>query len=121
MNSSSSGSGSAPNSARSGSSESSGYHSRLYMERLSTRRKEVSSTSLTKAPSRSSSSLTSHEADFQAWKKRKEYKPFNSSTRYIIYFLKNNPITIIFTRPSLTQRSAYSQRQNHQILPTSNP
>ena len=81
MSSSSSGSGSAPNSARSGSSESSGYHSRQALERLSTRRKEVPSTSLTKTPSRSSSSLTSHEADFQAWKRRKEYKPFNTSTR----------------------------------------
>ena len=81
MISSSSGSGSAPNSARSGSSESSGYHSRQALERLSTRKKPVSSTSLSKAPSRSTSSLTSHEADFQAWKRRKEYKPFSSSTR----------------------------------------
>ena len=59
LSSSISGSGSAPNSARSGSSESSGYHSRQALERFSTRRKEVSSTSLTKTPSRSSSSLTS--------------------------------------------------------------
>ena len=78
MSSSSSGSGSAPNSARSGSS---GYQSRQNVERLSTRRKQMSSTSLTKASSRSNSCLTSHEADFQAWKRRKEYKPFSSSTR----------------------------------------
>ena len=69
---------SAPNSAR---SESSGYQSRLEAGIFSTRRKPLSSSSLSKTPSRSNSSLTSYEADFQAWKRRKEYKPFNSSLR----------------------------------------
>ena len=69
---------SVPNSAR---SESSGYQSRLEAGIFSTRRKPLSSSSLSKTPSRSNSSLTSHEADFQAWKRRKEYKPFNSSLR----------------------------------------
>jgi len=67
-----------PTSAR---SESSGYNSRQETGRLSTRKKQVSQATLSKGPSRSSSSLTSREADFQAWKRRKEYKPFNSSSR----------------------------------------
>merc|ERR1719334_1081316 len=83
----SSGSDSAPNSARSGSSESSGYHSRQDVSRLSTRRKETvtisSSSSLNRNQNRSNSSLTSHEADFQAWRRRKEYKPFSLTTRKI--------------------------------------
>ena len=81
MSSNISSSSSAPNSARSGSSESSGYHSRQDVGRFSTRRKPVSLSSLSKAPSRSNSSLTSHEAEFQAWKRRKEYKPSNSAAR----------------------------------------
>ena len=82
INSNSSSSGSAPDSARSGSSESSGYHSRQDVGRWSTRKKPGPSTSLSKAPSRSNSSLTAHEAEFQAWKKRKDYKPTKSSSRY---------------------------------------
>ena len=46
-------SGSAPNSARSGSSESSGYHSKQDVARLSTKRKPMSSSSLSIAHSRS--------------------------------------------------------------------
>ena len=82
FNSSDNTNGSGPNTAneRSGSSASSGYHSRLDVGRLSTRRKQVTS-SLSKTPSRSNSSLTSHEADFQAWKRRTEYKPINLSAR----------------------------------------
>merc|ERR1719158_2128884 len=60
---------SAPSSARSASSESSGYHSRAGS---ATQPK----TGLTKsAPSRSISSLTSKEAEFQAWRRRKNYRP----------------------------------------------
>ena len=81
ISSKNSGSSSTPNSARSGSSESSGYHSIKDVERLSARRKPVASSSLSQAPSRSNSSLTSHEVEFQAWKRRKEYKPTNASER----------------------------------------
>ena len=73
-------SGSGPSSAWPGSSASPGYQSRLDVGRLSTRNKQVTS-SLSKTPCRSNSSLTSHEADFQAWKRRKEYKPFTASER----------------------------------------
>eukprot|EP00092_Neocalanus_flemingeri_P011503 GFUD01012397.1.p1 GENE.GFUD01012397.1~~GFUD01012397.1.p1 ORF type:complete len:537 (+),score=171.63 GFUD01012397.1:46-1656(+) len=104
MGSTSSRSGSAPNSARSGSSESSGYQSRQDAGRLSIRRKPVSSSSLSKAPSKSTSSLTSNEAEFQAWKRRKEYKPSNSTAR-----------------PAPAPTSIYSQRGSSPKPPSKQP
>ena len=74
-------SGSAPNSAKSGLSESSGYHTKQDVGRWSTWRKPGTSSSLSKAPNRSNSSLTSHEAEFQTWKKSKEYEHTNSKSR----------------------------------------
>ena len=74
-------SGSAPNSAKSGSSESSVNHNKQDVGRWSTRRKPGDSSSLSKAPNRSNSSLTSHEAEFQTWKKSKEYEHTNSKSR----------------------------------------
>jgi len=65
---------SAPSSARSASSESSGYHSRAASA-------SQPKTGLTKsAPSRSISSLTSKEAEFQAWRRRKNYRPGQMSS-----------------------------------------
>merc|ERR550517_2258963 len=65
---------SAPSSARSVSSESSGYHSRAASA-------SQPKTGLTKsAPSRSISSLTSKEAEFQAWRRRKNYRPGHPSS-----------------------------------------
>jgi len=95
---------SAPSSAKSRSSESSGYISRSADSRADKLRKEArpSSTSTTPRASnplrrlahtnssssvkaqqsnRSSSSLTSKEAEFQAWKRRKNYDPIKSASR----------------------------------------
>jgi len=90
--------GSAPNSAVSRSSDSSGYLSRTDTSRQSGRGKATStggsrpaplrklvhtgsSSSLKMQASRSSSSLTSKEAEFQAWKRRKNYDPMKAAGR----------------------------------------
>jgi len=90
--------GSAPSSAVSRSSDSSGYLSReggrgsrvgsagASQSRTSTAplRKLVhtaSSSSLKNQSSRSSSSLTSREAEFQAWKRRKDYDPLAAARK----------------------------------------
>ena len=86
---------SAPNSAKSRSSESSGYLSRSGEKSKQSGGRETStgptplrklahtnSTSSLKVQSnRSSSSLTSKEAEFQAWKRRKNYDPQKSASR----------------------------------------
>ena len=88
------------NSAKSRSSESSGYMSRSGENSKQSSRREASgfiartaptplrklahnnSTSSLKVQSnRSSSSLTSKEAEFQAWKRRKNYNPLKSASR----------------------------------------
>ena len=92
---------SAPTSAKSRSSESSGYISRRGEKSKTFVREETSSytartppvpvrklahtnstSSLKVQSNRSSSSLTSKEAEFQAWKRRKNYNPLKSATRY---------------------------------------
>ena len=91
---------SAPNSAKSRSSESSGYMSRSGEKSKRPTGREASSYAATTAPTplrklahtnstsslkvqsnRSSSSLTSKEAEFQAWKRRKNYDPLKSASR----------------------------------------
>merc|ERR1719431_2394761 len=91
---------SAPNSAKSRSSESSGYMSRSGEKSKRSAGREASSYTARTAPTplrklahtnstsslkvqsnRSSSSLTSKEAEFQAWKRRKNYDPLKSASR----------------------------------------
>ena len=91
---------SAPNSAKSRSSESSGYMSRSGENSKQSSRREAlgftartaptplrklahnnSTSSLKVQSNRSSSSLTSKEAEFQAWKRRKNYNPLKSASR----------------------------------------
>ena len=85
-----------PASAKSRSSESSGYISKseekgkrvegqdTYITQVSLRKlAHTNSTSSLKVQSnRSSSCLTSKEAEFQAWKRRKNYSPLKSASRY---------------------------------------
>ena len=86
---------SAPNSAKYRSSESSGYLSRSGEKSKQSDGRETSTTptplrklahtnstsSLKVQSNRSSSSLTSKEAEFQAWKRRKNYDPLKSASR----------------------------------------
>lgn len=91
---------SAPNSAKSRSSESSGYMSRSGEKSKRSAGREAASFTARTAPTplrklahtnstsslkvqsnRSSSSLTSKEAEFQAWKRRKNYDPLKSASR----------------------------------------
>ena len=93
---------SAPNSAKSRSSESSGYLSKNGEGSKRSVGREVTSYTARTAPvnmrklahtnstsslkvqsNRSSSSLTSKEAEFQAWKRRKNYDPLKSASRYL--------------------------------------
>ena len=107
---------SGPSSAKSRSSESSGYMSRSGEKSKRSVARESSNYAARSAPNplrklahtnstsslkvqsnRSSSSLTSKEAEFQAWKRRKNYDPLKSATRYllaILYELFNNFCTI---------------------------
>lgn len=70
---------SGPSSARSVSSESSGYQSRVGHTK-STPLIQPQSTLIKSGPSRSISSLTSKEAEFQAWRRRKNYRPGQPSS-----------------------------------------
>ena len=91
---------STPNSAKSRSSESSGYRSKSGEKNKWSGGREASSLTARTAPTplrklahtnstsslkvqsnRSSSSLTSKEAEFQAWKRRKNYDPLKSASR----------------------------------------
>ena len=100
---------SAPNSAKSRSSESSGYMSRggekskrpggreaatLTARTAPTPLRKLAHTNSTSSlkvqSNRSSSSLTSKEAEFQAWKRRKNYDPLKSASRYLLFYLRKN-------------------------------